>query len=255
MAASNFYAVIAGVGPGTGRSLAMKFAAAYPTIYLLARNAGSYDPIVEEINSSGHKCNAIGIPTDVSESESVKSAFSQIKRANEGKYLAAAIYNAGSKFRQTPFEELTEEDFCEGFKIGGRGLFNFSQEILPLLLKSVDAKPLYPPTLLLTGATAALKGSAKFASLASGKFAMRATGQSLDREYGPHGVHVAHVIIDGVIDTPTARENDVAKKMNKEAPDAMMNPDAIADTYWFLHTQHRSAWTHELAIRPYCEPH
>lgn len=247
-AASNFYTVIAGIGSGTGRSLALKFSSFYPTVYLLSRSQSSYSSIVDEINARGG--NAIGIPTDVTSSSSVKSAFSQIAKAEEGKnrHLAAAIYNVGGKFVRKPFLELTEQEYAAGFEGNGLGLFNFASSTLPLLLSSVSASPPHPPTLLLTGATASLKGSALCASFASGKFAMRATGQSLAREFGPKGVHVAHAVIDGAINTPMSREAGYVKD-----GDAAISSEAIAENYWWLHTQPRSAWTHEIDVRPYVE--
>lgn len=103
------------------------------------------------------------------------------------------------------------------------GLFNFSQKVLPLLLESVDTSP-YPPTLIITGATASLRGSAKFADFAAGKFAVRAIGQSIAREFGPQGVHVAHAIIDGAIDVPRLK----AYKINDGKPDGKISPDAVS---------------------------
>ncbi|KAA6406712.1 MAG: short chain dehydrogenase reductase family [Lasallia pustulata] len=104
-----------------------------------------------------------------------------------------------------------------------------------------------PPSLLFTGATASVKGSALCASFATGKFALRALAQSLAREFGPKGVHVAHVVVDGVIDIPRTREWVL------QGEDAKLSADAIADAYWHLHTQPRTTWTHELDLRPYIE--
>lgn len=106
------------------------------------------------------------------------------------------------------------------------GLFNFAQATLPLLLESVDASPPYPPTLLVTGATASLRGGVKFADFAAGKFAKRAITQSLAREFGPKGVHVAHIIIDGGIDIPRLAE--YKGRFNGGAPDGMLSPDAVS---------------------------
>lgn len=106
------------------------------------------------------------------------------------------------------------------------GLFNFAQATLPLLLDSVDAAPPYPPTLLVTGATASLRGGVKFADFAAGKFAKRAITQSLAREFGPKGVHVAHIIIDGGIDIPRLAE--YKGRFNGGAPDGMLSPDAVS---------------------------
>ena len=124
-----------------------------------------------------------------------------------------------------------------------RGAFNFSQSILPLLLSTTDAQ--YPPTLIFTGATAAMKGSALCASFSTGKFALRSLAQSLAREFGPKGVHVSHVNVDGVIDIPRTKE-----WMKDGGPDSKIKPEAIAEAYWFLHVQPRSCFTHEIDVRP-----
>jgi NAD(P)-dependent dehydrogenase (short-subunit alcohol dehydrogenase family) len=128
------------------------------------------------------------------------------------------------------------------------GLFNFSQKVIPLLLESVDDSP-HPPSLIITGATASVRGSARFAEFAAGKFAVRAIGQSLAREFGPKGMHVAHAIVDGVIDIPRTKGFEV----NGGVSDSKIDPDAIADSYWYLHTQPRSHFTYELDCRPYVE--
>lgn len=128
------------------------------------------------------------------------------------------------------------------------GLFNFAQCTIPLLLASASDSP-HPPTLIVTGATASVRGSARFGDFAAGKFAVRALCQSLAREFGPQGVHVAHAIVDGVIDIPRTK----AYSVNGGGPDSKIDPDAIADSYWYLHTQPRSHFTHELDTRPFVE--
>ncbi|KAL2438283.1 hypothetical protein ABEF95_005867 [Exophiala dermatitidis] len=244
MSSQKAWAVVAGVGPGTGASVARRFAQKY-SVALLARNPANYDSVVAEINAAGGK--AIGISTDVSDGKSVKNAFEQLKKELGGATLAAAIYNVGGGFIRKPFLELTEEEFEVGWAANGRGAFHFSQAALPLLLERVNASPEYPPTLIFTSATAAMKGSAHCASFATGKFALRALAQSLAREFGPKGIHVAHAIIDGVIDI----ERTKAYKFDN--PDAKIKPEAIADAYWYLHTQPRTCFTNELDIRPYIE--
>jgi len=244
-AASNFFSIVAGVGAGTGRSVALKFAKAYPVI-LLARNPQNYESIVSEIKSSGG--HAIGISTDVSSPQSVSSAFAEIQKEFKGKQLAAAVYNVGGRFIKKPFLELTLEEYEAGYEANGKGFFLFAQAVLPLLLDSVSTS-LHPPSLIITGATASVRGSATMSSFASGKFALRATGQSLAREFGPKGVHVAHAIIDGVIDIPRTHDWPV----NGGVEDGKIDSSAIADAYWYLHTQPRSHFTQELDVRPYVE--
>ncbi|RMZ76324.1 hypothetical protein DV738_g4974, partial [Chaetothyriales sp. CBS 135597] len=242
MASQKAWAVVAGVGPGTGASVARRFAQHY-SVALLARKADNYEPIVKEINDAGGK--AIGISTDVADGKSVKAAFEQIKKESGGK-VVAAVFNVGGQFIRKPFLELTEQEFVDGFEANGRGGFNFAQAVLPLLLDNVKTSE-HPPTLIITSATAALRGSAQTSSFASGKFALRALGQSLSREFGPKGIHVAHAIIDGVIDI------ERTKHFKFEHADAKIKPEAIADAYWFLHTQPRTAFTNEIDIRPYIE--
>jgi len=244
--ASKLIAIVAGVGPGTGAAVARKFAASYPVV-LLARNPENYESLAKEINSSGGK--AIGISTDISDSKSVDAAFGNIeKEFGPGVSAAAAVFNASGRFVRKPFLELTEDDFTAGLDVSGKGAFLFSKATLPLLLKGVDEGSKYPPSLIFTGATASVRGSAQMSSFASGKFALRALSQSLAREFGPKGVHVSHAIIDGVIDIPRTKE-----WLQGSGPDAKLSADGIADVYWSLHTQHRSTFAWEIDLRPYVE--
>jgi short-subunit dehydrogenase len=107
-------------------------------------------------------------------------------------------------------------------------------------------------TILFTGATASLRGSAGFCAFAGAKHALRSLAQSMARELGPQGIHVAHVVIDGAIDTQFIKEN-FPERYALKAQDGILNPDAIAESYWTLHNQPRSAWTHELDLRPWME--
>ncbi|KOS41293.1 hypothetical protein ACN38_g7846 [Penicillium nordicum] len=241
--ASKALAIIAGVGPGTGASIARKFAKSY-SLVVLARNPDNYNPVVQEINSSGGQ--AIGISTDVSDSKSVNAAFEKIQAEYPSSKVAAAVFNPGGGFVVKPFLELKEEDYSNALKSQAQGAFSFAQRAIPLLLEARESSE-YPPTLIFTGATASLKGSAKFAAFASSKFALRALAQSLAREFGPQGLHVSHTIIDGVIDIPRT------KAWVFEHEDAKLSPDAIADSYWYLHTQPRTTFAFELDLRPYIE--
>ncbi|KAJ9248271.1 hypothetical protein DTO195F2_8902 [Paecilomyces variotii] len=240
--AAKAFAIVAGVGSGTGASIARKFAKSYPVV-LLSRNPTNYQPIVEEINAAGGK--AVGFSTDLADLKSVQSTFDKIAKEFPSALLAAAIFNPGGGFVRKPFLELTEEEFLSGFESQGKGAFNFSKATLPLLLKATSLE--HPPSLIFTGATASVRGSANCSGFASGKFALRALSQSLAREFGPQGVHVSHVIVDGVIDIPRT------KSWKFDHPDAKISPDAIADSYWFLHTQPRTTFAFEVDLRPYVE--
>ncbi|KAE8135573.1 NAD(P)-binding protein [Aspergillus pseudotamarii] len=238
-------AIIAGAGPGTGASIARRFAKAYPVV-LLARTQSSLDPLVQGINQDGG-C-AIGIPADVTNTESLNSTLKQIElQFGSDLTVSAAIFNVASKFTRAPFLDSSAE-FLDSLEATARGASHFSQAVLPLMLRAASQAELrHPPTMIFTGATAAMKGGPGLGSFAMSKFAVRALSQSLAREFGPKGIHVAHAIVDGIIAT------EKTKEYKKDIPDAKIDPDWIAETYWFLHTQPRSSFTHELDLRPYCE--
>jgi len=185
----------------------------------------------------------------------VTKAFQQIKGLNAP--VAAAVFNASGPWARKPFLEITADEFKASIEGSAMGGYNFSRAALPLLLEAVQhtsparaapsaAETVHPPTLIFTGATASIKGSARFSSFAAGKFALRALAQSLGREFGPQGVHVAHAVIDGVIDIPRTQMYDMPE-------DGKIDPAAIADQYWYLHTQPRTSFTFELDIRPFVE--
>ncbi|KAI0455144.1 NAD(P)-binding protein [Xylaria acuta] len=218
---SKLFAVVAGAGTGTGRAVALRFAKAYPVV-LMARRPESYQDTVSKINEAGGR--AVGVSVDVTDGRSIGSAFGAIQKELSGLKLAAAVYNVS------------------------RGLFNFAQKTIPLLLEAVPESE-HSPTLLITGATASVRGSAKFGTLAAGMFARRALAQSLAREFHPQGVHVAHSIIDGIIDIPRTQGHAATSGVE----DGKLKPEAIAESYWHLHTQPRSAYTQELDLRPFVE--
>ncbi|KAI0515056.1 hypothetical protein F5B22DRAFT_199841 [Xylaria bambusicola] len=244
--ASKFYAVIVGAGGGTGGSVAARFAKEYPVV-LLARTAATYEGSVKAINEAGGK--AIGINADATDRASLDAAFEAIAKELPDHKLAAAIYNASAGLKPTPFVEIDPQVLEGSIDVNIRGFFNFAQKTLPLLEDAVSSSP-HPPSLIVTGATASVKGSAKFSTFAAGKWAKRALAQSIAREYGPKGVHVAHAVIDGVITGP---RTEAYTGVNGGAPDGKISADSIAETYWSLHTQHRSGFTWEVDIRPYVE--
>ncbi|KAI9155382.1 short chain dehydrogenase [Paramyrothecium foliicola] len=242
---SPFYAIVSGAGAGTGRAAALRFAKSYPVV-LLSRTAASYRAIVDDINASGGT--AFGYEADAADPKAIDAAFDSIRRDLPDAKLAAAIYNAGAGFSVKPFLEQKVEDLQLSLDTAAKGFFLFAQKTIPQLLASVPESP-HPPSLIVTGATASLRGSARFGGFAAGKFAQRALTQSLAREFGPQGVHVALAVIDGVIDIPRTKDWPA----NNGVADGKINPDAIADSYWHLHTQPRSSFTLELDIRPFVE--
>ncbi|KAI8941372.1 hypothetical protein NX059_002596 [Plenodomus lindquistii] len=244
--ASKLIAVIAGVGSGTGASVARKFAQTYPVV-LLARKPENFESLAKEINSSGGK--AIGISTDVADVASLKNVVDTIKKEfGQDVAAAAAIFNASGPFMRKPFLEIPPEVFAQSLGVSAQGGILFSQAVLPLLLKGVEQGSEHPPSLIFTGATASVKSNAQMASFSTGKWALRALSQSLAREFGPKGIHVAHAIIDGVIDIERTKE-----WLKDLGPEAKLSPDGIANDYWWLHTQPKTNFTWEIDLRPAIE--
>ncbi|KAF2441013.1 NAD(P)-binding protein [Karstenula rhodostoma CBS 690.94] len=236
------FVVVAGVGPGTGASVARRFAKAYPVV-LLARGTDKFEKLAQEINDQGGK--AIGISADVSSAESLASAFQQIEKEFPGANAAAAVFNAAAGFVRKPFLEVTEKEFASAWEVSQKGAFLFSQHVLPFLLKHAkDSSASHPPTLIFTGATAGVKANARVAAFATSNFAKRALAISLAKEFGPEGVHVAWANIDGPIDIPG--RDDYRKDLPAEQK---IDPDEIAGAYWGLHVQSKRAFTNEIDIR------
>ncbi|HEX8825557.1 MAG TPA: SDR family NAD(P)-dependent oxidoreductase [Archangium sp.] len=219
-------AAVVGVGPGLGAALARRFAREGYAVGLFARSESNLHPVRQEIEKAGGRAGLY--PADATDEASLRSAFARL-RADLGA-PEVCIYNA-STFTMGGLLELSPERFESAWRIGCMGGFLTAREVVPAMLERGSG------TLLFTGATAALRGGARFAAFAVGKFGLRALAQSLARELGPRGIHVAHVVIDGQIGT------------GGEAP-TTLSPDALAETYWQLHRQHPSAWTQELDVRP-----
>jgi NAD(P)-dependent dehydrogenase (short-subunit alcohol dehydrogenase family) len=228
---------VLGVGPGLGAAIARRFAGEGFAVALMARREESVADVRKEIEESGGT--ALPISTDATDPASVVSAFERIR--NELGEPEVFVYNAGA-FEMGGILDISPEKFDECFKANCAGAFYAAQQVLPAMVEAGRG------TILLTGATAALRGGARFSALAVGKFGLRALAQSMAREFGPQGIHVAHVVIDGQIDTPSVRERSPDR-----ADHTMLAPDAIAETYWQLHEQHPTAWTLELDLRPSVE--
>jgi NAD(P)-dependent dehydrogenase (short-subunit alcohol dehydrogenase family) len=226
-------AVVVGVGPGLGAAVARRFAREGFAVALMARSETSVAPVAAEI------AGALAVPGDATDAAAVAAGFARVReRLGEPDVL---VYNAGW-FQIGGVLDVSPEDFERAWRANCLGAFLAVREVLPAMTARRRG------TILLTGATASIRGSARFACLAVGKFGLRALAQSMAREYGPQGIHVAHVIVDGVIDTPRTRG------FLPDRPTAeFLAPDGIAETYWQLHLQAPSAWTLELDVRPASE--
>jgi NAD(P)-dependent dehydrogenase (short-subunit alcohol dehydrogenase family) len=233
---------VAGVGAsaGLGAAVARRFAAGGLAVALSGRSAERVSGIAAEIVAAGGK--AYSLNGDVSSPAETDRLARQVRELGA---LRAAVFNAGNAVRGTPLE-LTPEQFESTWRGSAFAGFIFARAALPALIASGGG------TLLFTGATASVRGRGPFVAFASAKAALRSVAQSFAREYGPQGIHVAHVVIDGGIDGERLRKG-APDRVEQAGADGLLHPDAIAETYWQLHRQHRSAWTHELDVRPYKE--
>ena len=233
---------VAGVGAsaGLGAAVARRFAKAGLVAALTGRNAERVRAVAAEIAATGGRAQVL--PGDVSSADEVERLAAEVAALGP---LGAAVFNAGNAVRGTALE-LTPEQFESTWRGSTYAGFLFARAALPGLLAAGGG------SLLFTGATASLRGRGPFTAFAAAKAGLRSVAQSIAREYGPQGVHVAHVVIDGGIDGARLRSSAPQRAAGAGA-DGLLHPDAIAETYWQLHQQHRSAWTHELDLRPYKE--
>ena len=232
--------IIIGTGPGLGSSLARKFAKEGHHVFIVRRERHSEElnSLCDEIKESGGSATAI--PSDAREEEQVISLFSEVAKSGP---IDCVVFNIGANVFFS-IEETTSRVFRKIWEMGTFAGFLVGREAA----KHMKDKG----TIIFTGATASMRGGSGFAAFSSAKFGLRAVAQSLARELGPKGIHVAHTVIDGAIDHPWIKENfpDIYKL--KEV-DGILNPDHIAEAYYNLHLQEKTAWTHELDLRPYME--
>jgi NAD(P)-dependent dehydrogenase (short-subunit alcohol dehydrogenase family) len=228
-------AVVFGAGPGLGWALAKRFAADDMQVAAVARD----DARLSAMIASGPSLNIRPYAADVSKIEDVARVFDSVDRDHGEPDLV--VFNAGA-FERANVLDIDPADFERCWRIGC---------FAGLLVGQAAARRMVARrggTILFTGATAALRGSAGFANLAVPKFGLRALAQSMARELGPQGVHVAFVVIDGQIESERYRH-----LIEERGEDSLLVPDAIAETYLQLHRQPRSAWTHEIDVRPWSE--
>lgn len=232
--------IIIGTGPGLGSSLARKFAKEGHHVFVVRRerHSAELNSLCDGIKESGGSATAI--PSDAREEEQVISLFSKVAKSGP---IDCVIFNIGANVF-FPIEETTSRVFRKIWEMGTFAGFLVGREAA----KHMKDKG----TIIFTGATASMRGGSGFAAFSSAKFGLRAVAQSLARELGPKGIHVAHTVIDGAIDHPWIKENFPDLYKLKEV-DGILNPDDIAEAYYNLHLQEKTAWTHELDLRPYME--
>jgi NAD(P)-dependent dehydrogenase (short-subunit alcohol dehydrogenase family) len=236
-------AVVFGVGAasGLGAALARRFAAEGLRVFIAGRTAETLDQVAAQIRADSGL-----VEPRVADATDEKQVIALLDEADHETRLELVAYNVGNNIA-APLLSLTTEVFENLWRQNALGGFLVGREAIRHML------PREHGTLLFTGATASLKARPPFTSFASAKASLRALAQGMAREFGPSGIHVAHIVIDGVIDGEYAAKHfpDFVKAKGK---DGLLNVDEIANAYWALHKQPKSTWTHELDLRPFKEP-
>lgn len=234
-------ALVIGAGDSTGSAIAARFAREGYIACLTRRSADKLQPAVDAIRVAGGQ--AFGYGSDARKEEEVAALVERVEREHGA--IEVLVFNIGANVPCSILEETPRKYF----KIWEMACFGGFLNAREVALRMVGRGR---GTILFTGATASLRGSAHFAAFAGAKHALRALAQSMARELGPKNIHVAHVVVDGAIDTEFIRSSFPERYALKEQG-GILDPAHIADNYWHLHAQPRDAWTFELDLRPYME--
>lgn len=235
--------LIVGVGhaEGVGAAVARRFAREGFDVTIFGRNEEKLATALESVRAIASSARSrVG---DVTDEETVCALVSDCDRAEAP--LEVAVFNAGGNWPKG-YLEMDADFLTEMWKVNALAGFLFSKAVIEAML------PRGRGTLIFTGASGSLRGKAMFGGFAQGKAALRALAQSCAREFGPQGLHIAHVVIDGAVDGNRVNTLIPGYKESK-GDDGLLSPDGIAENYWNLHVQPRSAWTHELDVRPWAE--
>ena len=233
--------LVIGAGDATGGAIAKRFAREGYRVCVARRTKEALAELVAEIEGDGGWVRAFGC--DARDEEQMVALFDTIE--SEVGPLEAVVFNIGANVF-FPIRETTARVYRKVWEMAAFAGFLTGREAARVMV------PRQRGTIILTGATASLRGGKGFSAFAGAKFALRALAQSMARELGPEGIHVIHPVIDGAIDTAFIRDNFPAMYA-KKAQDGILNPEHIAETYWMLHQQPRDAWTHEIDLRPWME--
>jgi NAD(P)-dependent dehydrogenase (short-subunit alcohol dehydrogenase family) len=235
-------ALVIGAGDATGGAIARRFAREGYVACITRRHTDKLAPLVARIEQDGGRAVAFG--TDARKEDETVAMVDRIER--EIGPIEVAVFNIGANVR-FGIRETTARVFSKVWEMACFAGFLMGREAARVMV------PRGQGTILFTGATASIRGRDGYSAFSSAKHGLRAVAQSMARELGPAGIHVAHTIIDGAIDTAWIRENFPERYKLKDR-DGILNPDHIAEAYWQIHRQPRSAWTHELDLRPWIEP-
>jgi short-subunit dehydrogenase len=239
--AKNGVALVIGAGDSTGGAIARRFAKGGYTACVTRRDAEKLRPLVGAIRADGGQ--AHGFASDARKEDEVIALVEQVER--DVGPVEVFVFNIGANVRTSILEE-TAQRYYKIWEMACFSAFLNTREVAKRMVTRERG------TMIFTGATASLRGSANFAAFAGAKAALRALAQSTARELGPKNIHVAHVVVDGAIDTEFIRTN-FPERYALKGQEGILSPDHIADNYWWLHRQPRDAWTFELDLRPYME--
>ncbi|RLL47415.1 SDR family NAD(P)-dependent oxidoreductase [Acinetobacter cumulans] len=234
-------ALIIGAGDATGGEIAKRFARGGYIACMTRRNADKLAPLIEEIEQQGGT--AFGFASDARKEEQVVELMERIE--SEIGPIEVLVFNIGANVPCSILEE-TARKYLKIWEMACFGAFLTGREAAKRMVTRERG------TIIFTGATAGIRGAAGFAAFAGAKHALRALAQSMARELGPRNIHVAHVVVDGAIDTDFIKDTFPDLYAKKEQ-DGILNPVHIAENYWHLSQQPRDAWTHELDLRPWME--
>jgi NAD(P)-dependent dehydrogenase (short-subunit alcohol dehydrogenase family) len=234
-------ALVIGAGDATGSAIAARFAREGYIACLTRRSADKLEPAVERIRAAGGQ--AFGYGSDARKEEDVVALIDRIEQ--ERGPIEVFVFNIGANVPSSILEE-TGRKYMKIWEMATFSAFLNAREVARRMVARGRG------TMLFTGATAGIRGSANFVAFAGAKHALRALAQSMARELGPRGIHVAHLVIDGAIDTEFIRTTFPDRYALKDQ-DGILKPEHIAENYWYLHTQPRDAWTFEMDLRPYME--
>ena len=233
----NQTAVITGVGSGLGAALVRKFVKMGCRVGMFARSADYLNQLAKEL--AGMKGAVLAVPTDITDPEQVAHGFRKVREAYGPVDI---LVNHAGNATWAGLLELKPHEFEQAWRVGSYASFLCAREAVPDMLNKGGG------TILFSGATSSVRGRGGALAFSSAKFGVRGLAESLARELWPKSIHVAHVVIDGAIDTPDSR-----KPSSLDLHEPLLNPDSMAETYWALITQEKSAWTLELDLRPFNE--
>ena len=239
---SNKVALVIGAGEGTGGAIARRFAKEGFIVCATRRSVDKLASLVSEIESAGGVCHPFG--SDARKEDAVEALIADIED-NIGP-IEVLVFNAGANVPCSILDETARKYFKIWEMACFAGFLN-AQAVAKRMVKRGSG------TILFTGATASLRGAAYFAAFSGAKQALRALAQSMAKELGPKGIHVGHVIVDGMIDTDFIRDNFPDAYAERMPLEGILKPEHIAENYWLLHSQPKDAWTFELDVRPWSE--